>query len=103
MFHYLSRSLTVSHRLTQKSLGTISFTADIWGDKSLQPYLALTAHWIENDNRGGLQLRSALIGFHRVRGNHTGLVLARVILYLLDRAQITMKVSSGSTQVDYVF
>ncbi|KAF9230026.1 hypothetical protein BU15DRAFT_57676, partial [Melanogaster broomeanus] len=75
--------------------GTISFTADIWGDRSLQPYLALTAHWIAGDEKtGGLELKSALIGFHRVRGNHTGLVLARAILYLLDRAEVTMKVLS---------
>jgi hypothetical protein len=59
----------------------------------LRPYLALTAHWIaENKKMGALQLKSALIGFHCVRGNHTGKVLAQTVLYLLDRAEITMKV-----------
>ena len=36
-------------------------------------------------------MRSALIAFHRLRGNHTGESLARTILYLLDRAGITTK------------
>jgi hypothetical protein len=57
----------------------------------------MTAHWIaenldvENCLRS-LQLKVALIAFHRIRGRHTGKSLARTVLYLLDRAGITTKV-----------
>ncbi|KAJ6540667.1 hypothetical protein B0H19DRAFT_902815, partial [Mycena capillaripes] len=30
----------------KESLGKISFTGDMWSSKGLQPYLALTAHWL---------------------------------------------------------
>ncbi|KAF9502868.1 hypothetical protein BS47DRAFT_1310589, partial [Hydnum rufescens UP504] len=29
------------------SLGKVSFTADIWTDGVLRPYLAVTTHWIQ--------------------------------------------------------
>ncbi|KAF9222873.1 hypothetical protein BS17DRAFT_654123, partial [Gyrodon lividus] len=31
------------------AMGEISFTADIWSSRSLNPYLAVTAHWIGQD------------------------------------------------------
>ncbi|KAF9222905.1 hypothetical protein BS17DRAFT_634879, partial [Gyrodon lividus] len=31
-------------------MGKISFTADIWSSDSLDPYLAVTAHWIGQDS-----------------------------------------------------
>ncbi|KAF9220320.1 hypothetical protein BS17DRAFT_643330, partial [Gyrodon lividus] len=31
------------------AVGAISFTADIWLSESLNPYLAVTAHWIGQD------------------------------------------------------
>ncbi|KAF9220829.1 hypothetical protein BS17DRAFT_644254, partial [Gyrodon lividus] len=30
-------------------MGEISFTDDIWSSESLNPYLAVTAHWIGQD------------------------------------------------------
>jgi len=54
----------------------------------------MTAHWIaptENTNR--LELKVALVAFHRIQGHHTGKSLARTVLYLLDRAGITSKVN----------
>ena len=38
-----------------------------------------------------MTLRSALLGFHRLRGSHTGESLARTVLYLLDHAGVTTK------------
>jgi hypothetical protein len=55
----------------------------------------MTAHWIaENLDIGKrrLELKVALLAFHRIRGNHTGKSLARTVIYLLDRAGITAKV-----------
>jgi hypothetical protein len=53
----------------------------------------MMAHWIaENQKLAMLQLKAALITFHRIKGSHTGKYLARTILYLLDCADITVKV-----------
>ncbi|KAF8323630.1 uncharacterized protein EI90DRAFT_2893140, partial [Cantharellus anzutake] len=41
--------------------GKISFTADIWSDSRLRPFLAITAHWIEQDAKKDLSLQAALI------------------------------------------
>jgi hypothetical protein len=74
-------------------MGQISFTADIWSDQNRQPYLAITAHWIGNvEGTTALQLKAALIAFHRVRSRHDGKSLAETVLRLLDRAQVTVKV-----------
>jgi hypothetical protein len=59
-----------------------------------QPYLAITAHWIARiPDTTSLLFRTALIGFHRLYGNHDGKSLARVVLALMDRAGVTVKVS----------
>jgi hypothetical protein len=74
-------------------MGQISFTIDSWSDQNRQPYLAITAHWIaEQQNTGALKLKTALIAFHRIRSRHDGASLAKVVLSLLDRAGITLKV-----------
>jgi hypothetical protein len=67
--------------------------ADIWSNDNRRPFLAMTAHWIsEEPSTGTLKLKSALLAFHRIRGNHLGKSLAKTILYLLDRAKTTAKV-----------
>ncbi len=56
-------------------------------------YLALTAHWIALDaSSGHLVLRAALIGFRRLKKRHTGVNIARTIIHLLDRADVTLNV-----------
>ncbi|KAH7903842.1 hypothetical protein BJ138DRAFT_969324, partial [Hygrophoropsis aurantiaca] len=56
---------TVLKKDMQKAVGDISFTADIWGDKALSPFLAMTAHWIAEDEKTcTLELKAALIAFH---------------------------------------
>lgn len=53
----------------------------------------LTAHWISSDESSGrLALNAALIGFHRLKKKHTGVNIAKNILHLLDRANVTLKV-----------
>jgi hypothetical protein len=79
--------------LVQAAVGQISSTMDIWSDDNLRPYMALTAHWIARvTGTSSLQLKAALIAFHRLRGNHDGETLAGAVLQLLDRAGITGKV-----------
>lgn len=66
---------------------------DIWSDHNRRSYLAITAHWIAMTlGTTALELKAALIAFHRLRGDHDGESLAEVVLQLLDRAGITLKV-----------
>ena len=79
--------------LIQNSVRRISFTTNIWSDQNLQPFLALTAHWIAKiESMDALQFKKALIAFHRVRGRHDADSLAVTTLALLDRADVTLKV-----------
>jgi hypothetical protein len=74
-------------------MGEISFTADIWSSENLDPYLAVSAHWIAQDMETGtckLSLKSALIAFHYIPGSHTGAELAKTFLHLIDRAGIPL-------------
>jgi hypothetical protein len=65
----------------------------VWSNANLAAYLALTTHWISVDESNGrLVLKAALIGFHRLKKKHTGLNIAKAILHILDRADITLKV-----------
>jgi hypothetical protein len=66
---------------------------DIWSDPNLQSYMAITAHWIARiKSTSSLQLKAALIAFHRLRVDHDGESLATTVLMLLDRAGVTVKV-----------
>lgn len=72
---------------------------DMWTDKSLTPYMAVTAHWIEATTvqtpagpQYSLTLRADLIGFLRVPGHHDGEHLAQAFLYIIDRIGIGFKV-----------
>lgn len=84
----------------QNSLGKVSFTADMWSDKKMQSFLAVTAHWISRNDTGTLELKSSLIAFHRVWGQHTGKNLAVIVLNLLDRAGATSKVNNMQYQYE---
>jgi hypothetical protein len=72
---------------------------DMWSDPNLTPYMAVTAHWIEptteNTPSGPqtkLNMRTDLVGFHRVPGRHTGHHLAHAFIKVLDRLNVTHKV-----------
>jgi len=72
-------------------MGRVSITADTWSDQSSNSYLAVTAHWVAVvEGTSALQLKSALITFHRLRQGHTGKELVKTMMYLLDRAGITL-------------
>lgn len=68
---------------------------DIWSSRRRHNYLALTAHWIVIED-GILVLKIALVGFHRLRGSHKGERLARIVYMLLERAELTEKVSHSA-------
>ena len=64
----------------------------------------MTAHWISrSEGSSSLQLKAALIAFHRLRGSHDGKTLARTVVELLDRAGITVKVSRLDGQLSSIY
>jgi hypothetical protein len=65
----------------------------MWSKKDMQPYYAITAHWIYEDRDQNLKLGTRLIAFHRFWGRHTAKNMADVTLKLLDRAGTTANVS----------
>jgi hypothetical protein len=82
-----------TERILQDAAGRISFTADIWSDSNRRGYLAITSHWIARDKATQrLELKRALLAFHRLHGSHDGKSMAEAALHLLDRAGITAKV-----------
>jgi len=79
-------------------MGQISFTLDTWSDQCRRSFLAVTAHWVASvGGSSALQLKTVLIAFHRLCQNHTGKSMARTIMHLLDRADITVKVRQLSS------
>ena len=46
------------------------------------------------DETSSLRLKTALIAFHPLTGHHTGEMLAKAVIGLFDRADITAKVST---------
>lgn len=84
----------MSYITLQRAQGKISFTSDLWSDKKLRPFMALTAHWIAKEEKTlVLVLRVALIAFHHIPGSHTGKSLGSTLLHLLDRADVAKDVS----------
>ena len=69
----------------------------MWSDPDLKPYMAITAHWLENIlSPGGekrLKLRASLIGFLHVPGTHTGERLAESFFYIIKRCGLESKAS----------
>jgi len=74
----------------------VSFTTDMWSDPDLKPYMAVTAHWLENvqspSGEKRLTLRASLIGFLHLPGTHTGERLAEAFFFIIKRTGLVEKV-----------
>ncbi|KAG2350045.1 hypothetical protein BDR05DRAFT_832935, partial [Suillus weaverae] len=56
-FKVLKQDLAISE-------GKVSFTTDLWSDDNRHPFLALTAHWIAQQERTSqLVLKATLLAF----------------------------------------
>lgn len=83
----------------QAAEGDLSFTEDIWTDNRQRSFLAITGHWIEaklvqteTGTKRELVLRSALVGFVRLPGSHTGEHIAEAFVSVMDKLGILHKV-----------
>ena len=59
----------------------------------MHPYLAITVHWLSRrPDTGHVVLRQALLAFRRVRGAHSGARLSRIVMGILESAEIVHNV-----------
>jgi len=63
--------------------------------KAYDPYLAITTHYIESppNQPNEWSLKSDLIGFTEIHGNHGGANQASIILHIIDHYDICDKVT----------
>jgi hypothetical protein len=72
-----------------------SITFDAWTSKAYDPYLAITAHYINASPDQPLEweLKSKLLGFEELQGSYSGANVAVKIVEVLDQYNIRDKVS----------
>ena len=69
-------------------------TVDGWtADNTKGSFLGMTAHWIDV-NDGKWRLRSEVVRFQAISGNHSGMNLGRYLMGLCDRVGITNPLES---------
>lgn len=73
----------------QSALGRLCFTGDMWSSLGMHPYLAITIHWLScRPDTGHVVLQQALLAFRCVRGAHSGARLLRIVMGILESAEI---------------
>jgi hypothetical protein len=73
----------------------ILITFNAWTSKAYDPYLAITAHYINapSDQPLEWELKSKLLGFEGLQGSHTGANVTVKIVEVLDQYNIRNKAS----------
>jgi hypothetical protein len=73
----------------------MSITFDAWTSKVYDPYLAITAHYIDSpaDQRDEWKLKSKVLAFQELPGQHNSENLATTLAEVLNRYDIQDKVS----------
>jgi hypothetical protein len=68
---------------------------DSWTSSAYDPYLAITAHYIDSPPHkpNDWSLKTDLLGFTEIDGNHGGANQASIMLRVIDRYDIRDKVS----------
>jgi hypothetical protein len=64
--------------------GKFSITLDIWTSPSQNPFLCVTLHFID----GSWELKSQVIAFRYIPGNHSGIKISSVLLDVLKEYQL---------------
>jgi hypothetical protein len=75
----------------------ISITFDAYTSRAADPYLAITAHYIDvpSDSPSCWKLASDVLAFEHVPGSHTGTNLAAIIEGVVDRFGFRSKVCTN--------
>ena len=74
-------------------IGEISLMCDAFQASNTDGYFAVTGHWIEEPSPGVWKLESALLGFTKLNNSHNGQRLGQTLFKIVDRLEITNKVS----------
>ncbi|KAG1742873.1 hypothetical protein EDB19DRAFT_1633716 [Suillus lakei] len=80
----------------QKSLGHVSTMTDLWSDHNRNSFMAVTAHFMMQDDAGQLVLKSHLIAFRYIEGSHSGANLGKCFVQIIDEMQFLHKVFATS-------
>lgn len=74
----------------------VSFTFDMWTSDPGDPYLSVTAHYIDApaDKPQEWELRMDQLAFKHVEGRHTGKNIANILIDIVDYYGLRGKVSS---------
>src|SRR5258708_33280482 len=74
--------------------GKISITFDTWTSRAFDPYIAITAHYIDSstNSQSLWVLKKDLIGFFSVIGSHSGENLACYIIECVEQFGLEKKV-----------
>ena len=72
----------------------VSFTFDTWTSKPGDPYISLTAHYIDTpvDHPDTWELRSEQLLFQEILGRHTGKNIGEILSCAIDRYDLRGKV-----------
>jgi hypothetical protein len=78
--------------------GEVSATLDGWSSPARDPYLGVTVHWVHSTQESPTEwsLRTLLLAFREVKGNHRGENLAKVVMEILKAAGLMSKVCAIS-------
>ena len=80
----------------QNTPGQISITFDSWTSGSMDPFLSVTAHYIAVKPEQWT-LKSQVLAYTHIEGNHSGANTASVLLRVIDRYDIRPKVRIVTT------
>ena len=82
------------HENLKRIPSKISFTFDAWTSAPGDPYLSLTAHFIDapSDRPTAWELKSDQLIFQEIEGRHTGKNMSNILSCALDRYSLRGKV-----------
>lgn len=71
--------------------GRVSFTTDLWTDPALNPFMSVTAHWID-ESEDPWKVECRLIAFKHMPSSHTGKVLGDAFVDVLRHNGLMEKI-----------
>jgi hypothetical protein len=82
------------HENMQKITSKVSFTFNAWTSKPGDPYISLTAHYIDTpiDRPSMWELRSKQLLFQEIHGRHTGKNMGEILSRAMDQYELRGKV-----------
>jgi hypothetical protein len=71
-------------------------TLDGWSSLARDPYLGVTVHWVHSTKQSPTDwtLRTLLLAFRKIKGNHGGDNLAKLVMEIFEEAGLASKVCS---------